>query len=1103
LADLYDLDVDRDREPELGGYESNWVHEIHNQRSLLDAFAAHLRKNESLCFFYAKFVPFVEGTARILVGLGRVQELGQLIEYKREGDGMRGMVWERPVQHSIRLKGGEGFLIPYDDVLRRVAEDPTLDVERFVAKAPDDRWDEFSFASELVSHDGAIAALLSTETVLSRIETDLGIQTERQRKWVHEELINLWKVRGPFPGLGAVLVAFGISRGIFVAHALQQKAGENADPWPFVDRAFRDPSVLPTELRRDLKELAPTWKKLSSERKTFLRLLSRFELSKEQAVASYDDGARTKRGWGGTDREIVKNPYRIYELSRHDPEAIRLLTVDRGVFPDDTVRMLHPLEEPSGLESSLDLRRVRAFAVAALEEAADDGHTLLPQDNAVEAIRNAPTSPECPVTGDIVAARASDMGPEIVPISIGSNTALQLARYQTIGDLVRKQVRGRVSGKRHALSSDWASLVEKKFGPSTDAEEKLARKEKAAALKELAESRFSVLSGPAGAGKTTVLGILCSRPEIRGEGLLLLAPTGKARVRMQQLIAAKDTRALTIAQFLNQNGRYDAASSRYLINDRPKVTGYGTVIIDEASMLTEDMLGALFDSLQGVKRFVLVGDPAQLPPIGAGRSFVDIIAELRPSDYETRFPRIGNGYAELTIERRQIGNERPDLRLARWFSTAQPAPGDDDVFFCGLDEYPMLSFVEWQKPEDFQEKLATVIVKELQLSGLDDVRKFNEKLGAITVGEYDYFNASRKERPGAACKVDLWQILSPLRGMPFGVSDINRQIHERFRRNFLELASRQWRPIPKPLGAERIVYGDKVINLGNHRRDGKRVYPQEGAIGYLANGEIGITVGQWKNGANPKILHVEFSSQLGFTYSFFRSDFQEEGDPALELAYALTVHRAQGSQFKLVILVLPEDHPILSRELLYTAITRHQDRLVVMHQGPRSRLKDFAAPHRSQTAQRMTNLMKPCRMVEIPLAKGSVFLQDGLIHRTSWGLTVRSKSELIIAEALKNAGFTPEYEKPLTLGGKTRYPDFTVEDEIGGRTIYWEHLGMLEKEDYRRAWEAKLAWYRENGIMPADGGGGPNGMLITTTESRSGGFDVPSVQNAIRCFVLN
>jgi len=679
--------------------------------------------------------------------------------------------------------------------------------------------------------------------------------------------------------------------------------------------------------------------------------------------------------------------------------------------------------------------------------------------------------------------------------------AVQLNRYKAIGEEVRKQVDGRLRGKRHVVADNWSALLTKKFGPVTDNEEKRARTEKAAALKELAEARFSVLAGPAGAGKTSVLGILCAKPEIRDDGLLLLAPTGKARVRMQELAGGNSAKALTIAQFLNQNDRYDGQTGRYFMSDRPKATGFGTVIVDESSMLTEDMLGALFDSLAGVKRFILVGDPSQLPPIGAGRPFVDIVAKLRPADYETRFPRVAPAYSELTIERRQIGCERPDLRFARWFSSASPSVGEDDVFHSGPDEHPTLRFVEWEKAEDFQTKLLDVIVDELKLSGTDDLRGFNKALGAVPSGEFDYFNRTRDNAAGSVAAVEAWQILSPLRGMPFGVGDINRQIHERFRKGFLDLATRPWRSIPKPFGAERVVYGDKVINLRNHRRDGKRVFPQEGAVGYLANGEIGVAVGMWQTRKNPKILNIEFASQQGFTYSFYGSDFREEGDAALELAYALTVHKAQGSQFTLTIVVLPEGHPILSRELIYTALTRHKDRVVLMHQGPRTVLKDFAAPQRSETARRMTNLLQPCQMEEFPQVKGSVFLQKGLLHRTSKGLAVRSKSELIIADAMSQAGIAFEYEKPLTFGNSTRYPDFTVDDEISGRTIFWEHLGLLEREDYRKSWEKKLAWYREHGILPAAEGAGENGTLVTTTESSTAGFDGSTVQTAIKKYV--
>ena len=242
---------------------------------------------------------------------------------------------------------------------------------------------------------------------------------------------------------------------------------------------------------------------------------------------------------------------------------------------------------------------------------------------------------------------------------------------------------------------------------------------------------------------------------------------------------------------------------------------------------------------------------------------------------------------------------------------------------------------------------------------------------------------------------------------------------------------------------------------------------------------------------------MEFSSQQGYTYDFYGSDFREEGDAALELAYALTVHKAQGSQFGLVIVVLPEGHPILSRELIYTALTRHQHRVVVMYQGQRSLLQEFSFPHRSETARRRTNLLSDCRMLEFPQAKGSVFLQEGLIHRTSKGLAVRSKSELLIAEALLSAGVGFEYEKPLTLAGTTRYPDFTIEDEISGRTVYWEHLGMLGREDYRASWEKKLAWYSANGIYAVDETKSEDLLLITTTDSAQSGLDMAKVKKLI------
>ena len=98
---------------------------------------------------------------------------------------------------------------------------------------------------------------------------------------------------------------------------------------------------------------------------------------------------------------------------------------------------------------------------------------------------------------------------------------------------------------------------------------------------------------------------------------------------------------------------------------------------------------------------------------------------------------------------------------------------------------------------------------------------------------------------------------------------------------------------------------------------------------------------------------------------------------------------------------------------------------------------------------------------------------------------------------LANAGVAFEYEKALTLGGVTRYPDFTIEDEISGSTYYWEHLGMLDRAEYRRSWEKKLAWYRANDIVPVEDGGGTKGTLITTRESSTEPFDGQAVAKAV------
>lgn len=1114
LGEQFALDVQPEREPDLG-FKTQWIQDWQNQQALLDCFADHLVPQESLCFFYAKQVPFVEdvGPRRILIGVGRVMHVAPCVEYryttKDLKDKLRSLLWERVIQHSIRPDFKDGFLLPYHAAIEKAAADPNFDPTDIAAFSPEDRLLEFSHASQHVTHDGAIASLLACAESLRKAKQDLPGPWDRCLEWLDHRVGELWKARGPCPGLGAALSAFGLELGTFIARAIAEKAGDNVDPWPLVDKVFADPKKhLPSHLAEGLgKTIREKWTRLPDERRSLLKLLSRFEVTRDQATVLYVQPERTKAGLDVTDKDILGNPYLLYEMTRSTPDPISVWTVDRGVFPDEVIRKKHPLPEPSALDAGTDARRVRALGVKVLEEASANGSTLMPQDQAVLAIRGLALQPSCDVDADLINVAKDDFDGVIVEVPLANKSpALQLGRLSEMGETIRTAINKRIRGKRLPVDANWRQLLDKylksKGAAATDELEEQARQEKTAALKELAESRLSVLVGPAGTGKTTLLSVLCSHPQVADGDILLLAPTGKARVRMEQSTKDLKLKGYTIAQFLSPH-RYDSATGRYRLSDKPAEVGARTVIIDEASMLTEEMFGALIQALKGVHRLILIGDFRQLPPIGSGRPFVDIIRHLAPEGILEKFPRVSPGYAELTIRRRQAGEEREDLQLAEWFSGSPIAPGEDDVFdkVVSAGESKHVRFVQWDSAEDMREKLIDILVEELKLDGRDDIAGFDQKLGGEPWNEMRFFNMRNPkypDKPGAAETAEGWQILAPVRSGPHGVPDVNRLIHKHFRQEMIDACRKERnRKYPKPMGPEEIVYGDKVINLVNtdpklYWNQHRKVYPAKDDP-YIANGEIGMAIGYFRRNGAPDFrwkLEVEFASQPGHKYDFTNRDFGEEGNPILELAYALTVHKSQGSEFGTVFLVLPNPCRLLSRELLYTALTRQKDRIVIIHQGPRGELRKYSSDDRSETARRLTNLF----VAPSPISVDGRFFEENLIHRTARGEMVRSKSEVIIADHLARQNIEYSYEQPLTIAGVTKYPDFTIEDAESGLNFYWEHCGMLHVPRYLRRWKEKLAWYDANGITEA---GGKNGTLIITRDEANGSIDSSKINQLI------
>lgn len=178
-------------------------------------------------------------------------------------------------------------------------------------------------------------------------------------------------------------------------------------------------------------------------------------------------------------------------------------------------------------------------------------------------------------------------------------------------------------------------------------------------------------------------------------------------------------------------------------------------------------------------------------------------------------------------------------------------------------------------------------------------------------------------------KLENWQILSTYRNdAAIGTATINRYLHEKYRsQQMMKLSRSKVRSTKHLLGTDGIVYGDKVINVRNQKKKGYDVTRKEHVDGYVANGEVEIVEHITEN---PNRHQIIFVSQPEIKYSWDSTASDESvSDP--ELAYALTVHKAQGSEFGKAILVLGEPGGLLSKELLYTAITRQKDKLVILY----------------------------------------------------------------------------------------------------------------------------------------------------------------------------
>lgn len=1057
--------------------EAGWVFEPDRQIALLSNFWGKLEKGRSLIFFYCNHGnPLDESLNRILLGVGRISEIGPQVYFGTKPPKFTDKypIWSRRITHDFE---NQGFRLPYHEYLK-AGHDPS----NIICRVPDGATLDFSYVGEHVSDDVAVGALERLVQAVQAVkdEDKVAGEWDRHLTWLNDVLAEVWRNRGAYPGAGSVLQYLGCESGTaFHRQALTPRLAKGEDAWEYVLAILEGRRKCEEkQYAKAMKQAAERWSAYAQPRRRLLSLLARFELSPQQVLRVANPDERAKAGIAATDDELLSNPYLISETDRGgaDADPIGLDTIDRGMRPEGEAARFLGKEQACAQD---DPRRIRGVAVAVLQAAADQGDTLLPFGETLARIgKRFPDRRACVPDRDLVVGQAPFYQEALDFRPDADLPTMALKALSALEQDVRTRLGSRVKRKNSPAPAGftWDELLKEEFsgGKGTllppEVEER-ARTEKARALATLYEARFSVLTGRAGTGKTSVLKVFLKGLE-RLEGkrpILLLAPTGKARVRLMERTKRDDGSvrdAYTIHQFLMRHGWLNPANFA-LRFEGGEQRGAPTVIVDEASMIPMDLFGALFKALDlnQITRLILVGDPNQLPPIGPGRPFVDIIAWLEADGVRRKL------LAKLTERARHEDHNSQALLLADGYLRDEPTPGDDALLSQAARQEVGgdLEVHFWRDDSQLQELLSARMRQLLKLTdGRNAYESFNESLG-VTKGGIDPEQAER------------WQILSPVRNHQFGTTEINRKVQLKYRGGLMLRRAK-----PRPFGEQEIVWTDKVIQTFNRRM---KAWPRDTGLDYVANGEIGLVT---NTSASYDSLDVKYSTQPEVSYRYYRSKVDEN----LELAYALTVHKAQGSDFDVVFLVLPKDAATLSRELLYTGLTRFRQKMVLLIERDTTVLESLRNPQASDTLLRNTNLFV---LAVRPESVGRYYAAH-LIHRTRPspahpnGVLVRSKSEVIVADTLTSLGISYRYEEKLPSPSDPRdfrLPDFTVSYE--GDTFYWEHLGMLSVPSYREQWEQKKAWYERNGYSD---------KLVTSEDGPDGGIDASEIERIARKRVL-
>ena len=388
------------------------------------------------------------------------------------------------------------------------------------------------------------------------------------------------------------------------------------------------------------------------------------------------------------------------------------------------------------------------------------------------------------------------------------------------------------------------------------------------AVKMAVTSGVSVITGGPGTGKTTIINVIIRYFESRGQHTLLAAPTGRAAKRITESTGYKAQTIHRLLEFMGAPSEDDSERTvlKFMRNEDYPLE-CDAVIVDEASMLDNNLLYSLLKAITPGTKLIFVGDTDQLPSVGAGNVLHDIISSgcfsvavlnkiFRQSEESAI---VTNAHKIKKGEHIEITNKSSD-------------------FF----------FIPRQGAADITEELAVLLTKNLP----------------------GYLNVN----------VNEIEVLSPMRKQAVGVEELNKRLQSSINP-----------PSPKKAEKEHngIIFreGDKVMQIKNNYKLEWRVAPDE-ENGYIMEEGVGVFNGDMgiikEINDFDEIVEVCFDDGRIAEYNYKELD-------ELEHSFAITIHKSQGSEYPAVIIpLLSGPKKLFTRNLLYTAVTRAKRMVVIV-----------------------------------------------------------------------------------------------------------------------------------------------------------------------------